>query len=323
MQLDAGLDTSYCNTPILLNATFSSNVTYIQWSSNYNFTDTLSSSSDLTVASIARFYIKVSDGNCVQIDSVDILGESINIDIYANDVCKGEPTLVGVTNLNPNIPITSYEWNSNNLDTAKFIDYPELQRWYTVEVINIEGCIIKDSVFVNVYEMPIIDSIWASDNIIFKGEEVTLSVSTEDNIIWEDFFNSNFSQKLFPTKTKCYQLEVNNIFNCVIKDSICINVRDVFCNSENLKIPTAFSPNEDEINDTYFIEDGDGIITDFTLEIFNRLGQKVFSTKDVFKHWNGDFRGKKLNPQVFDFYLEIECIGEKKLFHKGNITLIR
>jgi hypothetical protein len=31
----------------------------------------------------------------------------------------------------------------------------------------------------------------------------------------------------------------------------------------------------------------------------------------------------KLNPQVFDFYLELKCIGDKQLFKKGNITLIR
>ena len=124
-------------------------------------------------------------------------------------------------------------------------------------------------------------------------------------------------------KKKCYQFEVFNSFNCVIKDSICIEVKDVFCDDQNLKIPTAFSPNEDDINDTYFIQDEDGIITNFKLEIFNRLGQKVFASADISKEWDGTFREEKISPQVFDFYLELECIGQKKLFHKGNITLIR
>ena len=30
-----------------------------------------------------------------------------------------------------------------------------------------------------------------------------------------------------------------------------------------------------------------------------------------------------LSPQVFDYYLEVKCIGEKYLFEKGNIILIR
>ncbi|MBC8304056.1 MAG: gliding motility-associated C-terminal domain-containing protein, partial [Pelagibacterales bacterium] len=323
LELDAGPDTSYCNIPILLSATFSSNVTSVYWSSNANFTDTLSSSSDLTIASVAVFYVKVSDGNCVQIDSVEILAESINIEVFANDICRGDSTFVGVTNLSPISPIISYSWNVNNLDTAAFIDVPDSSTWYAVEVINSEGCIIKDSVFVNVYPYPIIDAVWASDTIVFKGEEITLNVATTDNINWLDFSNSNPFQTLFPNETKCYHFEVFNSFNCVIKDSICIEVKDVFCDAKNLKIPTAFSPNEDDINDTYFIQDEDGIITNFKLEIFNRLGQKVFESSDISKEWDGTFRGKKLNPQVFDFYLELECIGQKKLFHKGNITLIR
>jgi gliding motility-associated-like protein len=322
LELDAGSDTLYCNTPILLSASSSSNITSIYWSSNNNFTDTLAISSDLITSSVAVFYVKVSDGNCVQIDSVEVLSESINIDVFANDVCIGDSTLVEVVNLNPVVPIISYNWNVNNFDTATFIDFPQAQTWYTVEAVNSDGCIMKDSVFVNAYEYPILDSIWASDTIVFKGEEITLNIATSDNISWADFPNSSSIKNLFPKETKCYKFEVFNPF-CIIKDSICIEVKDVFCNDKNLKIPTAFSPNKDDINDTYFIEDEGGIITSFKLEIFNRLGQKVFVSSDISKSWNGTFRNKKFRPQVFDFYLELECIGGKKLFHKGNITLIR
>ena len=214
--LDAGPDTSYCNIPILLSATFSSNVTSVHWSSNANFTDTLSSSSDLTIASVAVFYVKVSDGNCVQIDSVEILAESINIEVFANDICRGDSTFVGVTNLSPISPIISYSWNVNNLDTAAFIDVPDSSTWYAVEVINSEGCIIKDSVFVNVYSYPTSYSVWASDTIVFKGEEITLNVATTDNINWLDFSNSDYEQTISPNETKCYHFEVFNSFNCVI-----------------------------------------------------------------------------------------------------------
>ncbi len=322
LQLDAGLDTTYCDAPILLSATFSDAVTSVQWSSTNSFTDTLSDTSDLIIESVSVFYVKVSDGNCEQIDSVEILAESIDIDLFANDVCIGDSTVVGVTNLNPTVPIVSYNWNINSLDTAVFVHFPDSQTWYTVEVINSDDCRTKDSVFVNVYDDPIIDSIWQSDTIIFKGEELLINITTSDNISWTDFSNSSFTQNVFPDETKCYQFEVFTAF-CMISDSICVEVKDVFCNDKNLKIPTAFSPNNDGVNDSYFIEDGDGIVTSFKLEIFNRLGQKVFASSDIFNYWDGSFSGKKLSPQVFDFYLDIECVGGKKLFHKGNITLIR
>ena len=77
------------------------------------------------------------------------------------------------------------------------------------------------------------------------------------------------------------------------------------------------------MNESYFITDNDNLITDFKLEIFNRLGQQVFNSDDINKKWNGSFEDKKLPPQVFHFYLNLKCIGGKLYFHKGNITLIR
>ena len=323
LSLDAGSDTSYCSTPILLTAVFSGEITSIHWSSEVDFSDTLSSSNELLALGPGIFFVKISDGYCELIDSVKVLSENINIDVFGNDICIGDSTVIGVTNLNPEIPIVSYNWNTNNLDTSTFVDFPLSPLWYIVEVINNDGCITKDSVFISTYEYPIIDSIWASDTVVFKGEEVTLNVLTNDNVSWEDFLSVNSQQNLIANITKCYQFNVFNVFGCLIGDSICINVKDVFCNENRIKIPTAFSPNDDNINDTYFIEDAESIVTSFKLEIFNRLGQKVFSSRNILDSWDGKFMGKKLNPQVFDFYLELECIGNKRLFHKGNITLVR
>ena len=323
LELEAGADTSYCNTPIKLSATFSPNITYIYWSSNDNFTDTLSNTGDLITASIDVYYVKASDANCIQIDSVEVLAQSINIDIFGNDLCIGDSALVGVINLTPSVSIASYNWNTNSLDTPIVVDFPVTSKWYSVEVVDVEGCIVKDSVFVNVYEYPIIDTVWATKTSIFKGEETTLNVITNDSINWFNFFTSNISQNVFPEETKCYVFEVFNTFNCIVLDSICIEVNDVYCDDKNIIIPTAFSPNEDNINDTYFIQDKDGIVSKYKIEIFNRLGQKVFSSSDILKVWDGKFRGKKLSPQVFDFYLDLTCVGEKTFFHKGNITLIK
>ena len=102
-----------------------------------------------------------------------------------------------------------------------------------------------------------------------------------------------------------------------------LEVKNVFCDESRILIPNAFSPNEDQKNDFYRIIDEDKIITKFKLEIFNRFGEKVYFSEDVNESWNGYFKGELLASQVFDYYLEIKCIGNKTLFEKGNITLIR
>ena len=325
--LDAGEDTSYCNIPITLQASHSG-ASNILWSSNVNFTDTLSLTDSLTVASIAMFYVKVSDDMCVQIDSVEVKMESINIDLIGDlDLCMGDSVSLKVNNLNPSIPLISYSWSPADViytaDSASINDLTNTSAWYSVGVVNVDGCIIKDSVFVNIYDNPVLDTLWLDEDTIFRGETTYLNIETTDDFNWMDFSLTADRIEISPIQTEYYVVEVYNIYACVVKDSICIEVLDVFCNEDGITVPTAFSPNEDEVNEFYFIKDIAGVIIDFRLEIFNRLGQKVFMTTDKFEKWDGTYLGTKLNPQVFDFYLELKCIGGKQLFKKGNITLIR
>ena len=110
--------------------------------------------------------------------------------------------------------------------------------------------------------------------------------------------------------------------DCRITDSIFIQILDVFCDEDKILIPTAFTPNNLPPNNTYRIIDTDDIITSFKLEIFNRFGQKVYASSNKFGEWDGTFKNELLAPQVFDFYIELECIGEKKLLKKEILRLL-
>ena len=325
--LDASEDTSYCNTPITLQASYIG-ATDIIWSSNINFTDTLSLTNNLTVASIAQFYVKVSNGFCEELDSVRVNPQSINFNLTGEfDLCHGDSVFLLVENLNPSIAITSYEWEplaiTYNSDSSSISNYTDTSIWYSLEAINSDGCVLKDSIFIQILDNPIIDSLWLDKDTIFKGESTYLNVKTDDGFVWDNFTSNANTLLVEPIQSECYSIEVFNTYNCSVNDSVCIVVLDVFCNEDRIVVPTAFSPNEDGVNDSYFIVDKDGVVSDFKLEIFNRLGQKVFSTNDINIKWIGTYKGEKLNPQVFDFYLELKCVDDKILFKKGNITLIR
>jgi len=325
--LDAGEDTSYCNTPITLLASYSG-ASDILWSSNINFTDTLSLTDNLTVASIAQFYVKVTDGICERVDSVRVHSQSINFNLIGeSDLCDGDSVFLLVENLMPNVAITSYLWVplsiTYNTDSSSISNYTDTSIWYSVVAINTDGCVLKDSIFIQIFDNPIIDSLWLDKDTIFRGESDYLNVKTDDSFVWYNFTSTANTVSIEPIQSECYTVEVFNAYSCSVTDSVCIVVLDVFCNEDGITVPTAFSPNEDGVNDTYFIVDKDGVVIDFKLEIFNRLGQKVFSTTDINIKWDSTYRGEKLNSQVFDFYLELKCVDDKTLFKKGNITLIR
>ncbi|MBT5090298.1 MAG: T9SS type B sorting domain-containing protein, partial [Flavobacteriales bacterium] len=325
--LDAGEDTSYCSNPITLQASYSGG-TAVLWSSNINFTDTLSLNDSLTVASIAMFYVKVSDGFCEQMDSVRVKAQSININLVGElDLCQSDSVFLLVENLMPSVAIISYLWEPSAIiysnDSSSISSYTDSSMWYSVVAQNIDGCVLKDSVFIQVFDNPVLDSLWLTRDTIFRGESTNVNVKTDDSFIWNNLTSTANSVLVKPSQNECYAVGAFNAYDCSVTDSVCIVVLDVFCNKNGIVVPTAFSPNADQINDTYFIVDKDGVVTDFKLEIFNRLGQKVFYTEDIYKTWNGSFKGKVLNPQVFDFYLELKCLDNKTLFKKGNITLIR
>ncbi len=316
LQLDLGPDTVFCNDAISLYASYSPNITSIHWASNRYFTDTLSLANSLEATYPSLFYAKVSDGFCNKIDSVLVSIESIDIQLFADDVCLGDSVVIGASNLNTDSQIIYYDWNATNLSTDLFIDYPDTSRWYSVKVIDENMCTLEDSIFVYVYPYPTIDSLWITDDIIYSG--VSFYVYISSNI-------GNDSILAILDDSYWVSAEIENEFGCFSKDSIWVDVTKVVCSENNIIIPTGFTPfSSDGKNDTYYIKElVDDVIIEFYLEIFNRYGQKVFATKIIEERWDGTFNGDRLTPQVFDFYINIKCIGGESFFHKGNITLIR
>ena len=327
LSINASDDTTFCNQDILLQANTTGIVNSIIWSNNSYFSDTISNLGTYLSNSVGTYFIKVENNNCVSIDSVSVVNDNILIDLSGiTEICIGDSVFVKVDDLSPLNPIINYEWSSSFImnfssDSSNFITYPDTSSWFKVIATNTLGCYISDSIFIKVNNYPTYDSVWTNNPIIFLGQESDLNISTTDNIIWSTN-DSDKTVEIFPDFSDWYNVLIYNNY-CQLTDSIFIEVKDVFCNKENIIIPNAFSPNEDWKNENYKIIDEDGIITSFRLEIFNRFGEKVFSSENINESWDGYYKGKLLSPQVFDFYLEIECIGNKSLFEKGNITLIR
>lgn len=111
------------------------------------------------------------------------------------------------------------------------------------------------------------------------------------------------------------------MYGCEERDTLRIHVKEVICDEPYIFLPNAFSPNGDGINDILFIR-GD-FINDCLLRIYDRWGEKVFETTSTDKGWDGTFKGKDCQQGVYDYYLEVWCLGEKQFFKKGNVTLIR
>jgi len=109
---------------------------------------------------------------------------------------------------------------------------------------------------------------------------------------------------------------------CTDQNCFVYVVRDEF----SVYIPNAFSANEDGINDLFYVQ-GVGIDpNDFHLRIFNRWGELVFESRDLFLKWNGEAPGGKhyMQNEVYVYHLVVGSLySTEKRELKGTVTVVR
>lgn len=90
-----------------------------------------------------------------------------------------------------------------------------------------------------------------------------------------------------------------------------------------LYIPSGFTPNGDEVNDT-FIAKG-SFIMDYEMTIFDRWGGIVYETKDIHLPWNGGIKGSNLPAAeaTYVYIIKVKATNKKTYAYKGIVTLVR
>ena len=236
-------------------------------------------------------------------------------------ICQNDTAILGA-NFNVVEPHT-LQWSpSVNLKHPSQINAltaPNTATFYVLTITDSAGCTITDSmkVFVNPLPNPVLNNEFK----IQLGKSLELMLPIYDSIYWApyNFIDSihSFSPTFTPNKTILYRYYITDSNGCVYYDSILIMVQQC----TNLQIPNIFTPNNDGINDFFHVQN---ILVDDLkkLVIFNRWGQIVYSSNDINGMWDGTFKGKPLENDVYTFILEGICDGAE-FIESGSITLLR
>ena len=59
------------------------------------------------------------------------------------------------------------------------------------------------------------------------------------------------------------------------------------------------------------------------VNIFDRWGERVFTSNDINFQWDGSFKGTKMEPKVYVYTLTVTFIDDYTTKNKGSITLLR
>lgn len=172
------------------------------------------------------------------------------------------------------------------------------------------------------------DQILNVDTTLFLGDalDINMGPSCATSVIWTPgngvVSTSDLEPTITPTESTTYTVLLGDSF-CSATDTIRINVIDSdLLDCQRLLLPKAFTPNGDGLNDTYFISNKFVVDEVQSFEIYDRIGQQVFSAQSKSAEWDGSFKGELLNPGMYLYKIRYTCLGEE-FSVANNFSLIR
>jgi gliding motility-associated-like protein len=216
----------------------------------------------------------------------------------------------------------SFSWqNGQATNTANNL----LSGNYTVTVTDANGCTVSGTAIVGQPIAPLIISaipdsfsIGFGDTVSFNitnnyYPEIQYSISPNYNLICNNC-NSVFA---YPNQTTTYQISASDSNGCSAQTEVTVTVTEKYV----LYIPNVFTPDGNGTND-YVKVNARGVKT-FYWVIFNRWGEKVFESNDINIAWDGTYKGKLLNSDVYVYKVQLSYITGKMVEQKGSISILK
>ncbi|MEO1260434.1 MAG: gliding motility-associated C-terminal domain-containing protein [Bacteroidota bacterium] len=183
--------------------------------------------------------------------------------------------------------------------------------YYDVEPLLGDITSTMDTIYFNSGEFSQLDLTFFDPDLLFEWVPA-------DGLSPDEFVHN---PEAAPLETTEYVLIATNEQGCSAERMVLIEVLNPDCAEPNIFVPNAFTPNGDGNNDVLFVRSN--IIENMELSIYNRWGELVFRTNDQGTGWDGTYKGKRLSPDVFGYYLRADCFNGMEFTKKGNVTILR
>jgi gliding motility-associated-like protein len=257
--------------------------------------------------------------------------------IYPGDttLCIGDSVTYTVSGVFDNITWTPPVWLSNP-DSSIVTVTPLGNVGYIVSAVNGVCEAANDTFGVQVIQHIPIDITATPDKIVLGlSSNIASQIPAPiDSIVWSPDTTLDCSNCYNPvatpkqTTTYCATIYYGkNGVTCTNLACVTITVLNS-CDQSIIYLPNTFTPNGDGVNDIFMIRGIAATKVNY-FRIFDRWGKLVYETTNGAPNettwgWDGaDRNGEKLNPAVFVYTYEIECINHDIVTGNGNVTLVR
>jgi gliding motility-associated-like protein len=331
---------TYCqdatSNPVFANPNGSTDLLWWGTSSTGGTSQSTAPTPQTTNTGTTNYYVSGLLNGCESVRSfvaVTVLPRPNGVIASVSPKCEPLCTWIRLSSSNS---ITNWNWDigfgpvtGNNNDSI-YNCYSEPGQ-YTIKVslVDANGC-TNNLVFPNwvvVYENPVAsfsanpnETTLIEPDVIFTNNSVgvnSLSWNFGDGVGLISTVNT-ISHTYSSIGTYTVKLLVTTSNSCTDTASATISiVEDI-----NIFIPNSFSPNGDGINDEFF-PTGTGLSKEnYSMEIYNRWGEMIFSTTDLSEHWKGNNSGTTLQD-TFVYKINLKTTKGNKIVRTGTVTLIR
>ncbi|MDQ3140883.1 MAG: gliding motility-associated C-terminal domain-containing protein [Bacteroidota bacterium] len=329
-----------------LSKSFSGSISPYNWTSrNGNILSGLGSNQIKIGKPGGTFVLQVRDdkNGCLDYDTIQVLeignplaiieGLPQNIRCYSER--NGGIQITQVKDYN-NVGLSNLQYSINGSPFTSAPNFPNLAKGtYKITVRDKDGC-LKDTSFVLVepgpLKMKVTQSIVVDQGTLIDLDSLIREISggtfpISDTTWFNTTLNQNWDANIRYIADSALEfiVKVTDIRGCITEERVRVLVRVI----KDVWWPNVFSPNGDQINDTWNLY-GKKVRAIRLLQIYDRWGDQVYTGQDLppgtsqGQGWNGIFRNERALPAVYTFYAEIQFEGSANFDKfKGEFTLLR
>ncbi|PSK89040.1 gliding motility-associated C-terminal domain-containing protein [Taibaiella chishuiensis] len=290
-----------------------------QWSPSGGLNTPTGPNADLVADTSGTWYLDVKTPiGCAARDSIKLTVYPGNFGAAATDTGYCPPSEVQLWATGG----VSYSWTPsyglNDTGIANPLASPATTTDYTVYIKDIHNCLDTQKLTVTVYPLGVLA---LPDSInVYPGEAYQVAPNT--NALYFQWFpasgvsNPNIADPtLSPEVRTRYFVTARTEHGCVVTDSM-----DVLVKETELDMPNAFAPGG---TNNLFKPTKRGIAQLKSFTIFNRWGNKVYSSTNIDEGWDGTYKGAIQPMGVYMYVIEAVTDKGRPFTKQGNVTLIR
>lgn len=171
-----------------------------------------------------------------------------------------------------------------------------------------------------------VEEVYANFDFVYLDEwhiQTYNSSVPENSYYFWDMGDGEFSAEFEPSHTY-YSLDPYTITLSITTERGCVDtISREFQALMDVYIPSAFTPNQDGINDVFRVEGRN--VAEFELWIFNRWGEEIHHSTDINEVWTGGFNGGEHYVQNEVYTYRIRAVGTRgrTIEKSGTVTIIR